>query len=360
MIENGVTEDPSLERFRATFSSRRACERLFSSLLQIAENSDNKTENEAYMRELGGRHAAYMVNRQVLESFENPFLLACERFLKTEDKWHDTNKGHLKYFYSMIVDNISAGMDTGKNSGENKRAPTGSEPFCLLFTDIESSTNLWQRFPNIMREAVEQHHRIIRGIIHEYGGYEVKTAGDSFIIAARDVLVGLKIAVGIQLELMRHLPIVEGFEMLEEVQGGGDPEAWSNQTFRVRIGIEHCTQATATYDTIHRRYDYYGPSVNQCARIEAAAAGGQILMSRETFKALKAIPAFHDEPCPADLRDIAGNSPVDERGFDHFVAMCDVGKVKLKGIRKEVHVASVVPMCLAGRAFKIWSSNIDL
>ncbi|CAD2222939.1 Adenylate and Guanylate cyclase catalytic domain containing protein, putative [Angomonas deanei] len=342
--------------FLPAFHNRRACDRIFHSFQAIADNMLQPEENAAYMRELGARHVAYKIDRPVLEAFEEPFITTSAQFLG--DAFDVVARHNFTNFYRLMVDGISAGMDSGKNTGENKKAPDGSEPFCLLFTDIESSTNLWQRFPEVMHEAVERHHRIIRTVIADKGGYEVKTVGDSFIIAAKDVYVGMKIAVGIQLNLMRHLPIAPGFKALGNEVGGGDPNAWSNQTLRVRIGIEHCTQATATYDTIHRRYDYYGPSVNQCARIEAAAAGGQILMSRETFKALKANPAFHDVPCPPFLRDLAGNSPVDERGLDHFVAVCDVGKAKLKGIKDEVRLLSLVPLCFAGRDFSGASPNM--
>ncbi|CAD2222940.1 Adenylate and Guanylate cyclase catalytic domain containing protein, putative [Angomonas deanei] len=340
---------PDLIHYLDVFPNRRACDRLYNSIVHIADPSLPPEDVAAYMRELGGRHVAYKIDRPVLEAFETPFVLASEHFLG--QSFNSVVRHNFTNFYRLMVDGISAGMDSGKNTGENKKAPDGSEPFCLLFTDIESSTNLWQRFPAVMKEAVERHHRMIRTVIADNGGYEVKTVGDSFIIAAKDVFVGMKIAVGIQLELMRHLPIAPGFKALGNEVGGGDPNAWSNQTLRVRIGIEHCTQATATYDTIHRRYDYYGPSVNQCARIEAAAAGGQILMSRDTFKALKAVPAFHDEPCPSYLRDVSGDSAVDEKGLDHFVAVCDVGKAKLKGIKKEVRLLSLAPLCFAGRDF---------
>ncbi|CAD2222938.1 Adenylate and Guanylate cyclase catalytic domain containing protein, putative [Angomonas deanei] len=335
--------------FLSVFHNRRACDRIYHSFQTVAAHLLQPEENAAYMRELGARHVAYKIDRPVLEAFEEPFITTSAQFLG--DAFDVVARHNFTNFYRLMVDGISAGMDSGKNTGENKKAPDGSEPFCLLFTDIESSTNLWQRFPAVMKEAVERHHRIIRTVIADNGGYEVKTVGDSFIIAAKDVFVGMKIAVGIQLELMRHLPIAPGFKALGNEVGGGDPNAWSNQTLRVRIGIEHCTQATATYDTIHRRYDYYGPSVNQCARIEAAAAGGQILMSRDTFKALKAVPAFHDEPCPAHLRDVSGNGSVDEKGLDHFVAVGDVGKAKLKGIKKEVRLLSLAPLCFAGRDF---------
>ncbi|CAD2222936.1 Adenylate and Guanylate cyclase catalytic domain containing protein, putative [Angomonas deanei] len=355
MFISAAAANPAYKAFFTVFETQRASDRLLQAILKVAENSSDESML-VYLREIGARHRGYGATPDLMREFAPHFVEAAKKLMEKE--WTVTTNYLLSQLYKFLSEGMIDGMDSGRTTGENKSAPDGSEPFCLVFTDIESSTNLWQHNPIVMKEAVERHHRMIRTVIADNGGYEVKTVGDSFIIAAKDVFVGMKIAVGIQLELMRHLPIAPGFEMLEEVQGGGDPNAWSNQTLRVRIGIEHCTQATATYDTIHRRYDYYGPSVNQCARIEAAAAGGQILMSRDTFKALKAIPAFHDEPCPAHLRDVAGKGPVDKKGFDHFVATYDVGKVKLKGIKKEVRLSSFVPLCFAGRDFSDYMEKV--
>ena len=66
----------------------------------------------------------------------------------------------------------------------NRFAPKDpSLPFAIVFTDIQSSTALWARAPQAMSEAVERHHSIIRKAISNSKGYEVKTVGDSFMVA---------------------------------------------------------------------------------------------------------------------------------------------------------------------------------
>jgi len=52
-------------------------------------------------------------------------------------------------------------------------APTGEVP--IMFTDIQSSTSLWEKYPEAMAVALEQHNRIIRARLTEHGGYEIKT-----------------------------------------------------------------------------------------------------------------------------------------------------------------------------------------
>ncbi|CAD2217059.1 Adenylate and Guanylate cyclase catalytic domain containing protein, putative [Angomonas deanei] len=349
MLQNAAKDDPKYEKFVTNFTKFRNAKRMYDSFTDIASKQMMIEEIQLYMNELGARHITYQVPTDMILNIV-PYMLDSYRDCLGKG-WNPNVEEIMRRFCSYLAHGLTEGMDSGKNKGENRRAPDGSSPFCILFTDVESSTDLWQKNPTVMAEAVKEHHRIIRTIIAQNEAYEVKTAGDSFIIAARDILVGLKVAIAIQLELMRQAPITPGFKMLDNVQGGGDEAAWNPSTLRVRIGIEHCTSATATYDTVHKRYDYYGPSINQCARIETAAAGGQILMSRESFRALKAIKEFHNEPCPALLRSLDESEKEDERGFDKFVAMRDVGELKLKGIKKPVRLASLVPLCLADREF---------
>eukprot|EP00667_Euglena_gracilis_P002716 EG_transcript_2718 len=66
----------------------------------------------------------------------------------------------------------------------NAAAPKDSgEPFCILFTDIQSSTHLWATVPDLMATALHVHHTLIRRLIAKYNLYEVKTIGDSFMCA---------------------------------------------------------------------------------------------------------------------------------------------------------------------------------
>ncbi|KAJ9457801.1 Receptor-type adenylate cyclase A [Diplonema papillatum] len=53
----------------------------------------------------------------------------------------------------------------------------------ILFTDIVSSTAIWNASPVHMKRALQLHNSLIRKALAEYGGYEVKTIGDSFMAA---------------------------------------------------------------------------------------------------------------------------------------------------------------------------------
>src|SRR5688500_13121149 len=56
--------------------------------------------------------------------------------------------------------------------------PTGTLTF--LFTDIEGSTYLWERYPEAMSGALARHDAIMREAIERHGGTVFKTVGDAF------------------------------------------------------------------------------------------------------------------------------------------------------------------------------------
>src|SRR5687768_1194226 len=56
------------------------------------------------------------------------------------------------------------------------KLPSGTVTF--LFTDIEGSTQLWEKFPEAMQEALAKHDSILREAIESNGGHVIKTTGD--------------------------------------------------------------------------------------------------------------------------------------------------------------------------------------
>jgi class 3 adenylate cyclase len=56
------------------------------------------------------------------------------------------------------------------------RLPSGTVTF--LFTDIESSTQLWENHPEAMKDALAKHDLILREAIGSNGGQVIKTTGD--------------------------------------------------------------------------------------------------------------------------------------------------------------------------------------
>ena len=132
--------------------------------------------------------------------------------------------------------------------------PTGTVTF--LFTDIEGSTQLAQRFGADYPQLVADHFSIIRGEVDQANGVEVNTTGDGVFAAFPSAVDAMAAAGGIQ-RLM----------YIKEWPEGGD--------VRVRVGA-HTGEATVS------DADYVGVDVHKAARIMAAGHGGQILASEST------------------------------------------------------------------------------
>lgn len=129
--------------------------------------------------------------------------------------------------------------------------PAGIVTF--LFTDVEGSTRLWAADADTTARSLERHDEIVREAITSRGGYVFGWAGDHF----RGAFADPRAAVG---------AAMAGQRALAEAAWGDGP------ALRVRMGL-HRGRAT------QRNGDYFGPVPNLAARLEAAASGGQILLS---------------------------------------------------------------------------------
>ncbi len=123
----------------------------------------------------------------------------------------------------------------------------------FLFTDVEGSTRLWAADAEATARSLETHDHIVKAAMEGRGGLVFGWAGDHFRGAFEDAKSAVAAAMAAQAELA--------------VTDWGDGPA-----LRVRMGL-HRGRAT------QRDGDYFGPVPNTAARIEAVAAGGQILMS---------------------------------------------------------------------------------
>jgi class 3 adenylate cyclase len=241
-----------------------------------------------------------------------------------------------------------------------KHAPK-APPLALVFTDVESSTRLWEAYGSDMAAAMETHHDVIRRCIDQHQCYEVKTIGDAFMIACPTVLDAAMLCFDIQTSLHaaewpatlvdwksseeHHHHGCVPFEAFKATSGAEDtgpvlqldftskPKDTGFRGLNVRMGIHHCVEVEPKFDVIHRRYDYYGHDVNMSARVQGAAQGGQILVTEETLSALQNDP---------DFESVLGADCVAKHVSRAF---------ELKGVAEPVSMYSVLPASIAHRAF---------
>ena len=72
--------------------------------------------------------------------------------------------------------------------------PSGTVTF--LFTDIEDSTALWDRFPRLMDNALARHDKLLRTAFGDWRGYVFATSGDGFGVAFGSATDAVNAAVG--------------------------------------------------------------------------------------------------------------------------------------------------------------------
>ena len=74
----------------------------------------------------------------------------------------------------------------------SRSLPSGTVTF--VFTDIEGSTQRWERDRVAMQTALRRHDQLMRAAIAEHGGHVFKTVGDAFCAAfarAEDALAAI-------------------------------------------------------------------------------------------------------------------------------------------------------------------------
>jgi adenylate cyclase len=136
----------------------------------------------------------------------------------------------------------------------NPILPTGTVTF--LFTDIEGSTRLWESQPEAMRTALARHDALLRRCIETNQGQVFKTAGDAFCAVFATATDAVGAALG--------------------AQRGLHAERWpEHAAIRARMALH--TGAAELRDD-----DYFGPPLNQVARLLAIGHGGQTLLSEIT------------------------------------------------------------------------------
>lgn len=172
--------------------------------------------------------------------------------------------------------------------------PSGTVTF--LFSDVVGSTRLWAADSEAMSASLRIHDGIFTEVISTFGGHVFSTAGDSFAVAFDRASAGVGCAERLQ-------------ERLSEVAWGAWPQ------LRVRIGM-HVGEAE------ERDGNYFGPAVNQAARVMAVAHGGQCVVTDGVRDAAGAVTMDLGTHL---LRDIETPVHLNQLGEQVFPALWSVG-----------------------------------
>jgi len=154
-----------------------------------------------------------------------------------------------------------------RGSSGDQEAATGSDGFAqaselptglitYLFTDVEGSTLLWQQHPVEMRTVMARHDALLTSAVEANGGTVVRPRGEGDSIFA--VFLRPTDAVG---------------------AAGAAQQFLLRETWPADIAI-NVRMALHTGESELREHDYYGTTVNRCARLRSIAHGGQVILSQ--------------------------------------------------------------------------------
>ncbi|KAJ3126495.1 cysteinyl-tRNA synthetase [Nowakowskiella sp. JEL0407] len=263
--------------------------------------------------------------------------------------------------------------------------PTGK--LALVFTDIKSSTRLWESHPNAMRQAIKIHNTALRRLLRQSSGYEVKTEGDAFMVSFKNPINALEWCLTVQTELMKLdwpqeiLQLADAGEVWESGVSNGESDEDSAtltngvRLFRglcVRMGI-HFGTPLCEADPVTTRMDYFGPMVNRASRVCNSSQGGQILASsdfvkevrRQVYGSLGSLAEIDVMNFIDGGKDLS--QEIVESGYTHMgerlepvggeyeklkaLAPCVwlMGEVKLKGLETPETIFAIYPKGFQGR-----------
>ncbi len=135
--------------------------------------------------------------------------------------------------------------------------PVGTTIF--LFTDIQSSTSLWQHYRNSMPAALARHRTLLETAIRENGGYVFQIVGDALCAAFTTAGAALAAAAAGQRALL-----AEKWQDIEPLQA--------------RMGIHAGPAEVDEADLLAGQYAS-SLTLSRAARLMGAAHGGQVLVS---------------------------------------------------------------------------------
>ena len=192
-----------------------------------------------------------------------------------------------------------------------------NERATIVFTDIRASTSIWEYAPVGMRAALNVHNAVMREVMGEFGGYEVKTIGDAFMIAFSSTTDGVNFGLCVH-ERLRTADWPAS--LLEEVPICAEQGSlWGGLT--VRIGV-NTGPVTVEQNTLTGRTDYFGHTVNVASRLESTCKPGAVAVLSDLWA--------------AECRSCA-------------CVVADAVTVDLKGVADKMSVRCAWPCSLAGR-----------
>ena len=156
----------------------------------------------------------------------------------------------------------------------------GVKDVTILFTDLKSSTQLYQQIGDLNAFAlVREHYGVLTKAILNQHGAVVKTIGDAIMATFTQPVE----AVG------------AGLEMLKELRQMN--QAYQRGDLILKIGIH---RGAAISVTLNERIDYFGQTVNIAARVQGSAGGEEIYLTEEIYNSPGVLELLENQHCQTE------------------------------------------------------------
>ena len=217
-----------------------------------------------------------------------------------------------------------------------------SEAVTVVFTDIRSSTSIWEDAPDGMRDGLWIHNSVMRTAMQTFSGYEVKTIGDAFMVAFETTQEGVDFGLNVH-EMLRAADWPASLMEVPICAERGD--LWGGLT--VRIGV-NSGPVTVEQNTLTGRTDYFGHTVNVASRLESTCTPGAVAVPFDLWRSVS-------ESCSA----VAGvPEAVHLKGVSGSTLVCCVWPVSLGGRRETPLYASFSPTANRTTSHSTYASSV--
>ena len=133
----------------------------------------------------------------------------------------------------------------------------------IMFTDLVGYSALTQRNEALALELLETHWTLLRPIIEKFGGYEIKTMGDAFLIEFPSALQSVEAGLAMQATLVDYNDRVD-----------------KDHAIHIRVGIH-------TGDVERRGDDVFGDVVNIASRLGPLARPDGVCISEPVYASVQ-------------------------------------------------------------------------
>jgi eukaryotic-like serine/threonine-protein kinase len=150
------------------------------------------------------------------------------------------------------IDRVASAVESQQPDLKSHAAPDGT--VTIMFSDIEGSTEKTDRLGDkAWMDVLREHNAIVREQLRAFGGFEVKSEGDGFMVAFQSAGKALECAAAIQTALAER-------------------NKTATEPVNVRMGLH-------AGEVIKEGSDFFGRNVIMAARVASQATGGEILAS---------------------------------------------------------------------------------